>query len=390
LQTNSQHKIVFTGGGSGGHLNAAIAVIKEFQAHPQQYPAELVYVGGTRGMINDPTPSLESRKIPELGPRFISIRSGKLQRYLSVDSIKLLAGVFGGFIDAWKVLKTEKPALVFSTGGYVTVPVVICARLQGIPVVIHEQTIVSGLANRINAQFADKILVSFANSLQYFPASKTIVSGNPLQASRFQTDLPASVGADYKEKLEQFVAEKPTRPFIFITGGGLGSHKLNNWLKNNLEALTSKYNLLLQTGENQVYKDFETIQIHLQTAAPALREHLFVIKWFADEIGHIYNQADLVISRPGANSVLELLATNRRAIFIPIPWSANNEQQLNAEYFCQQQAGAIVAEAELAVKLLAQIPQVLQMSARDSSKLVDKTAAVKIAQLLWQTTLSSN
>lgn len=376
---NNLPKLMLTGGGSGGHLNAAIGVIKQLQVARPELAAKLVFVGGRRGMIGDTTPSLESRKIPELGVRFIAIRSGKFHRKLSLTTIKLLAGVVGGLVDAWRVLRREHPDLVFSTGGYVSLPVVIAARLNGSKVVIHEQTIVSGLANRIAAKFAHKVLISFADSRRYFPVRKTVLTGNPLQANRFEPRLPQVLPADYRAKLEAYKEASPGRPFIFITGGGLGSHIINTWVAKRLSLLTSRYNILLQTGENQLHDDFGQIK-QLLTAKPELTEHFHLVKWFGDEVGFIYANADLVIGRPGANTVLELLATNKRALLIPIPWSAANEQGQNAAYFCSQQTGEVIEQAKLDSDLLPAIAKILKQPVKDSASQVDRQAAKRIVE----------
>lgn len=367
---------MITGGGSGGHLNAAIAVIKEIQLHHPQFANNLVFIGGTRGMISDPTPSLESRKIPEIGVRFIGIRSGKLHRRLHPVSIKLLFGVIVGTWDAWKVLRQERPDIVFSTGGYVTVPVVVVAKLLGIKTVIHEQTIVSGLANRIAGRFAHKILISFPDSAPYFNAKKTVLTGNAIQASRLKVRLPSALTEDYREFLETTKRDQ-SRPFVFITGGGLGSHIINQWVLNNLETLAGQYRVLLQTGENQVHNDYQHLVERLE-ANSDLKENVYVTRWFGDEIGFIYHEADLVICRPGANTVLELLATNRRAILIPIPWSSGNEQQKNAEYFCKHQTGKILGQDKIDSELLEAMEDILNQPPKESASLVNPSAAKTI------------
>jgi UDP-N-acetylglucosamine--N-acetylmuramyl-(pentapeptide) pyrophosphoryl-undecaprenol N-acetylglucosamine transferase len=384
-------KIAFTGGGSGGHVSAAIAVLNELRKnHPKVYE-KVVFIGGKRGMIKDPTPSLESRKIPELEIKFIPIRSGKLHRQFNLYTFKLLFGIFGGLIDAWKVLRREKPHVIFSTGGYVTTPVVIAASLLRIPSIIHEQTIVSGLANRISARFAKKILVSFEESKKFFPSKKTVHTGNPIRESRFKSDLnavrralgPQALPAKdkYFEAIERFASDS-SRPFIFITGGGLGSHRINTWVLENLEKLIDKYNVLLQTGDNQYMKDFKKLKKAIDQLPPDQQVHIQVTKWFGDEIGYILKHANLVIGRPGANTVQELLATNKKAILIPIPWSSSNEQQLNAEFFIKNQTGKIVKQEKINEELLVSIDDIITQEAKDSSDIIKHDAAKKIVEIL--------
>jgi UDP-N-acetylglucosamine--N-acetylmuramyl-(pentapeptide) pyrophosphoryl-undecaprenol N-acetylglucosamine transferase len=371
-------KILITGGGSGGHLNTAFGVIAELKSkHPEIF-SELVFVGGLRGMVGDSTPSLESRRVPEQGVRFIGIRSGKLQRYFSLSTLRLLAGVGLGFWDAWKVLRAEKPDLVFSTGGYVTVPVCLVAHWRGIPVIVHEQTIVSGLANRIVARVADKVLLTFPNSSSQFKTKgQIIVTGNTILKSRFEEIYPESLEPAYKGFLQGLGSGEK---LIFITGGGLGSHTLNAWAQANLEKLTRLGKVLIQTGENQQYKDFEALTAAAAELPAELRSKLQVVKWYGPEVGVVLKHADIVICRPGANTVLELLATERKAVFVPIAWSSGNEQQLNAEYFCANQTGAIVAQKEINEQLLAKVEEVLQLQAKPSAQLVDRNAAEKIAK----------
>lgn len=380
--TNSSNaKIAITGGGSGGHLNTAFAVIAELkESHPQMY-ANLVFIGGTRGMIGDPNPSIESKKVPATGVRFVGIRSGKFHRKLSLTTFKLLGGVFGGVIDSWKVLRAEKPDLIFSTGGYVTLPVVAVGWLLGIPSAIHEQTIVSGLANRWGAKFANKVLVTFPSSVKYFPAKKTVVTGNPLQKSRLKSELSDALAPDYRDFLLR--ASQGDKPFLFITGGGLGSHKLNQWCSNNLEALTRDYYVLIQTGENKVYSDFENLKAKIAQLPEEVRLRAFATTWFGEEIGYIYAHASVVVCRPGANTVLELLATNNRAVLVPIAWASGNEQQLNAEYFVQNQTGEIVAESEVATGLLPAIAEVVKREKKNSSKVIKTDALQHIISELF-------
>jgi len=378
IHHNYHSPIIFTGGGSGGHLAAATAVIDELKLNYPKISSNILYVGGIKGMINDPTPSIESRKVPDLGIKFIGIRSGKLHRVVNIYMFKLLIGVIGGFIDSLRLLLKYRPVMIFSTGGYVSVPIVIVGFILGIKIIIHEQTIVSGLANRISAKFATKILISFSNSAKYFSTKKTILTGNPIQASRFNNILPKLMDSSYRTFLET----PSTKPFIFLTGGGLGSHKLNNWVLNNILELSSNYKFLIQTGENELLGDYAKLQTAKETLPLNNQANIFIIKWFSKEIGYIYSQADLVICRPGANTVLELLATNRKAALVPISWSSANEQQLNAEYFIANQTGAIVAETEISTQLYPVITNLIKLKSKKTEHLVKVNAVKEITNII--------
>lgn len=369
--------LLITGGGSGGHLNAAIAVIKELFESGRINKEQILFVGGERGMIGDSEKSIESRKIPELSIDFVSIRSGKLHRKFNFTTLKLLFGVIGGFIDSWKLFRKYKGSVVFSTGGYVTVPVVIVARIFRRKIFIHEQTVVSGLANRIAAKFSQKVFVSFPSSLSDFPKSKVELTGAPLQESRFTESIPAGLPNNYSEFLHN--CKKSSKPFIFITGGGLGSHVINKWVLDNIGDLARDFIVLLQTGSNKIHNDstrFNSILLEHKE----IRDSFFVIEWYGEEIGFILANVDLVLARPGANTVLELLATERRAVFIPIPWSSGNEQQKNAEYFLKLQSGAIVDQDKINSHLYNEIRRVLNSEPRKSAGQVPHNAANIIAR----------
>ncbi len=377
--------IIITGGGSGGHLNIAFNIIEGIKKYFPKVFENAVFIGGKKGMIGDSNPSLESRKVPKTGIKFFGIRSGKLHRQFKLISIKLLFGIFGGLIDAYKIIKNEKYDLIISTGGYVTVPVVVVGKLKGIKVIIHEQTSVAGLANKINAKFADKIWITFSSSKKYFDKKKVELLNPFIRESRLKKNQVffENLDKDYKSFLQNII--KSDKKFIFFTGGGLGSHKINMWILKNLEKLAQKYNILIQTGENQLFDDYSKLETKKKSFDINLQKNIFIIKWFEKEIAHIYEIADLVIGRPGVNTMLEVLATQNRAIFIPIPWSSNNEQRKNAEYFLKKQTGAIFAEKDLKMnngKLLNLIDNILKKEKVDYS--IKTTSSKEIAYKIME------
>ncbi len=348
-QIQKDGPIFVAGGGSGGHLNAAVATLNYWKEKRPDMYQKVIYIGSERGMIGDSVKSLESRKVPELGIKFVAIRSGKLHRKFNLTTLKLLFGVVLGLFDSLKIVSVHKPAVIFSTGGYVTVPLIVAAALFRVPVVIHEQTIVAGLANKIASRFASKIMITFPDSAKYFPAHKVVLTGGPLQKSRFSSVLPENLEVNYREFLLRVKNED--RPFIFITGGGLGSHKINMWFLQNLNQLAEKYYILIQTGENKLFDDFSKIETEISKLNEKARKNVFAVQWFKDEIGYIYKNADLVIARPGANTVQELVALKKIAALIPIKWSSGNEQMLNARYFLKHNKGIILDEDNLEEEL---------------------------------------
>lgn len=384
--SSGKKKVLITGGGSGGHLNPAIALIEHFREHNSEIFEDLVFLGGNRGMIADPTPSLESRRIPELGIKFIGIRTGKLHRRFGFTQLRLLVGVIGGYFDARRVLRLEQPDVVFATGGYVSLPVVIAASQMGITSVLHEQTTSPGLANRWAARWADKILLSFPDNTSEFPAEKTVVTGNPILPNRFATELPSSgqLVPEYREFLEAIPSLKSSgHKFLFITGGGLGAHVLNDWLVENLaELVEQNFIVLIQTGSNKYYSDYEDLKKLKSKLSLATQKKFFVIESFGSEIGFIYTHVDVVVARPGANTIQELLARSCKAALVPIPWSSGGEQQKNAEYFVKNQTGVIIAQSEINRQLKSAVIKLLGQTAKTSTQLVERNAVELIAREL--------
>ncbi len=221
----TQPKIVITGGGSGGHTVTAVTVIDELVEKKSGIKERLVYVGGTLGMEGEKdAKSFEERMAREKGITFIGIRSGKLQRKFSLRTIWGLRGVIGGFIDASKLLRENEVSLVFSTGGYVSVPVCFAAWLHKIPVVIHEQTTRVGLSNKISARFSKKILLGFSDAARFFKNKNIELVGNTIRK-----EILSSRGCSrsLRSKLLHYKNNAKQHPVILISGGGQGSHMLN-------------------------------------------------------------------------------------------------------------------------------------------------------------------
>ncbi len=379
-------KILLTGGGSGGHLNTSLALAEYLQSKQPKVYEQLIFIGGTKGMQGEKTGSIESRKIPELGIKFFGISSGKLHRPVNLKTLTGILGSIWGVVESYRIIRHEKPDVVFSTGGFVTVPVVIASFLRRVPVVIHEQTLTAGLANRVAARFAKKILVTFPQPQAGFPQQKVVHTGNPIRASRFTKDLPSALDKDLAVFLKQVERHSSAGgKFIFMTGGGLGSHRLNLWAGENLARLAELGMVLLQAGENSVNHDFEMLEQLRSRLSDDLQQRVKIVKWFGDEIGFIYTIADVVIARPGANTVLELLARDKKAVFVPIAWASGGEQQKNAEYFCANQEGRIVQQSVIDQELLLGVELLLSKQPKSSSHLVKKDSVESI----WQEIQSS-
>lgn len=301
---------------TGAHFTTALAVIEELKGYPD---VEIVYVGRKFTREGDSTPSIESQLLPQRGVKFISLTTGRLQRVFTLYTITSLLKIPVGFVQAFYILLKENPNVVLSFGGYVSVPIVILAWIFSKPIIIHEQTLVSGLANRIGALFADKMAISFAESK--LKGKKIILTGNPIREEILQpkTSLPK----DYQDLFRY--AKKNKLPVILVTGGNQGSHTINQAVEGCLDKLLTKACVIHQTGESK-FQDFERL-------LNAQSERYLVKKWIGEEIGAVLSQVDLVVSRAGANTLTELAFLGKPALVIPLPYLYHDEQNKNAKFF---------------------------------------------------------
>ena len=300
---------------TGTHFTPAVAVIQQIKKIPN---IKVIYVGRKTTLEGDRSQSVESKVLPLLGVKYISLITGRLQRSFTIFTIPSLLKIPIGFVQALYIILTEKPNVILSFGGYVSVPVVIIGWLFSVPIIVHEQTLVSGLANRISSYFADKIAVSFEKSGP--KNEKVVLTGNPLREEILH---PIQIGGEYKKFLN--LATDLKLPTILITGGNQGSHVINLVLEEVLEKLTKIACVIHITGDNK-FNDFERLE-KLQN------ERYVVKKWMGDDYGAVLSKADLIISRSGINTLMELAFFGKPALVIPIPYLYHDEQNKNAKYF---------------------------------------------------------
>lgn len=362
---------------TGVHSTPAIALIDYLRQSSLKDKVEIVYVGRKYPIDGEKTVSLDFREISKRRIKFIPLEAGRLTRILSLRSLENFLKTPLGFFQALSILKNEKPDKILSFGGYIALPVAIIGFFLGIPVYTHEQTINPGLANKIISIFAKKVFCAFEENMKQFPVKKTVLTGNPIRQAVFRrTKNPC-----------KFISQ---RPVIYITGGSLGSHGINLLIEGIIDSLLSKYNVIHQTGETEEYQDFERLKNFRDKLLTEKRNSYFLVKHFFDEeIGSIYNQADLVISRAGANSFFELLALQKPVVFIPLPWSAGEEQQKQAEIFQHYKIGEIFNQTKPSHELLQLLDRMidkLDYYKRNFSKVnffVKKNAAETIAKEIF-------
>ena len=272
---------------------------------------------------------IERKLIGDIQIPYKAISTGKLRRYLSLKNIYDFFRLSKGIIQSYLYLLqySRKECLIFSIGGFVSVPVVWAAKLQRKKVYIHEQTSRMGLANRISSYFADKILVSFEASLQHFPKLKTVYVGYPVRKDCFSSRKKIFYVNDFEIDAGQ-------KPILFITGGGNGAKILNEIIIDNREELKGPFQIIHQVGHlfEEEYRKFNDSKYRVLG---------FIDKGMID----LFKSADVVISRSGAGTVMELMACQKRSIFIPLKIAQRNEQFYNAKE-AQDKMGSIIIEED--------------------------------------------
>lgn len=353
---------------TGAHFTPAQAVIEQLQTIKG---IEIVYVGRKTTMEGDSTPSAESQLLPKLGVKFVPIVAGRLRRFVSLGTIISLLKIPVGFIQAFWVVLTEEPDVVVSFGGYVAVPVVVSAWFLNVPIIIHEQTLVSGLANTISSFFADKIAVAFDKDYS-FPKRKVFLTGNPIRNSILNPS--GKVSAKTRQLLKLKTRQK--LPLLVITGGNQGSHFFNQLLLDNLDYLVGRYLIVHQSGDSK-FKDFEKLSERRNSLKHP--ERYFLYKFIdGEDLGAIFQAAELVISRAGANTLLELAYLGTPTLIVPIPYLHNNEQEINAKFFAGAGLGEVIYQSELTgPRLLGEIERMVS-AARDYRQKAQKAKSVVI------------
>lgn len=295
--------VIFTGGGSGGHVLPAMALIA---AKPSRVE-RILYIGSRAG--------LERELCAKAGIEYSAIPTGKLRRYVSLKNVGDFFRFAAGIAAAWFRLRKfdRRRSLVFSTGGFVALPAMVAARLLGIPSFLHEQTSRAGLANRLSAIFARKVFISFQSSRRFYPVSKTIYSGYPLRPdflSKEKTEL----------RLNGVALNTGGRPLLFVTGGGNGSRLINEWVVKAVETSAfDRYFWVHQTGP--------------QWAAPeslSQKSNYLSTAFVGFELPNLMKWSTAVVCRGGAGTLCELRALQKSALVVPLKIAQQNEQWHNA------------------------------------------------------------
>lgn len=313
-------RIVLTGGGTAGHVTPNIALLPALR----QAGYEIAYMGSYDG--------IEKKLISDFDIPYTGISTGKLRRYLDIKNLTDPFRVIKGFSEAKRYLKEYRPDVVFSKGGFVSVPVVRAAAALKIPCIIHESDMTPGLANKLCFPVAEKICCNFPETMNMLPEGKAVLTGSPIRAELGQGNKIA--GLD----MCGFTANMPV---IMVIGGSLGAANVNKAVRDALPQLLTDFQVVHLCGKDKID--------NVLLATPGYRQFEYV----KAELKDLFAMADIVISRAGANSICELLALKKPNILIPLPAaSSRGDQLLNAASFEAQGFSIVINEDDLTTDLL--------------------------------------
>ncbi|MGN0166059.1 MAG: undecaprenyldiphospho-muramoylpentapeptide beta-N-acetylglucosaminyltransferase [Lachnospiraceae bacterium] len=306
-------KIVLTGGGTAGHVTPNIAMIERLKK--ENY--EIYYIGSKDG--------IEKKLIENIGIPYYGISTGKLRRYFDWKNFTDPFRVIKGFSEAKKLIKEIDPDICFSKGGFVSVPVVLAAKSRKVPVIVHESDMTPGLANKIAIPAATKVCCNFPETVKELPDNKGIYTGTPIRKELFTGSKEAGL---------KFCGFDDSKPVLLVVGGSTGAKSVNEAVRNCLDELLKKYQIIHLCGKGKADENYNGISGYIQ------------IEYCDKEMKDMLAAADIVISRAGANAICELLALRKPNILIPLSAaSSRGDQILNAESF-KKQGFSIVLQDE--------------------------------------------
>ncbi|MBQ7680364.1 MAG: undecaprenyldiphospho-muramoylpentapeptide beta-N-acetylglucosaminyltransferase [Butyrivibrio sp.] len=304
-------RIVLTGGGTAGHVTPNLALIPPLQ----EAGYDITYIGSYDG--------IEKRLIADFGIPYYGVATGKLRRYFDPQNFSDPFRVMKGFFEAQSILKKVRPEVIFSKGGFVSVPVIRAAGLLRIPCILHESDMTPGLANRICIPVAKKVCCNFPETMAALPQDKAVLTGTPIRKELMEGDVAAG------RKLCGFEDDKPV---LMIIGGSLGAQSVNETIRLALPRLLPQFNVVHICGKEKMD--------NLMLNVPGYKQFEYV----KNELKDIFAMADIVVSRAGANAICEILALRKPNILIPLsPRNSRGDQSLNAGSF-QAQGFSVVIE----------------------------------------------
>lgn len=317
-------RIILTGGGTAGHVTPNIALLPRLK----ELHYDIHYIGSYQG--------IEKELIEQFGIPYHGISSGKLRRYFSLKNFTDPFRIIKGLAEADKLIKTLQPDIIFSKGGFVSVPVVMAGKRRHVPTIIHESDMTPGLANKLSIPSATKVCCNFPETLEHLPKDKAVLTGSPIRQELLSGNKIAAL---------DFCGLTADKPVILIIGGSLGSVAVNQAVRAILPELLKDFQVIHLCGKGKVDESLKTLHGYVQ------------FEYIQNELKDIFALTDLIISRAGANAICEIAALRKPNLLIPLSANASRgDQILNARSFERQGFSIVMEEEELTnEKLLSSI-----------------------------------
>ncbi len=376
MNSKKEIKIVFTGGGTGGHIFPLIAVIEEIKNLLRNNEKLKFWYIGPKNKYFIPL-------LSEQGIKIKIIFSGKWRRYWEIKAFfQNILDIFKfliGFFQSLFLLHSIKPDLIFSKGGYGSLPVVIAGFFKKIPIFLHESDITCGFSNKILAKFSKKIFISF-HETKGLPKEKLIFTGNPIRKVLLK-------GAEEKKEFSLNLTEE--KPILLVLGGSQGAQRINELIFQILPEILNEFEIIHQVGIENFKKFKERISLKLKNSF--LKRYYHPIGFLnVKELGFCYSKADLIINRAGSGSIFEISAFGKPSILIPLPESAQNHQLENARYYEKRGACVVLEEKEITtpfillkkIRELKNDPERLKEMSKKAKEFSQIEAGKKIAEII--------
>lgn len=350
--------IVLTGGGTAGHVSLNEAIIPSLIE--QGYNVH--YIGSIDGIERE----LISKAFPQLA--YYPISSGKLRRYFSLENFTDPFKVLKGVAQAYRIIKKVKPSVIFSKGGFVSVPVVVAGKLANVPVVIHESDVTPGLANKLAQPFASHIFTVFNETLNHLPQDKATCTGSIIREQLFSGNRERGLS------LCDFTNDKKV---LLVMGGSQGSVILNDAVRNNLTELLESFQVIHLCGKGKLAPELENVQGYRQ------------FEYVTTELSDLLYASDYVVSRAGSNSIFEFLALHKPMLLIPLSAAkSRGDQILNAQLFKKQGLAVVLQEEELNDQtFLSSVKELIEKEDQIIDSMLEKKAPItpkEMVQLITQ------
>lgn len=338
-------RIVLTGGGTAGHVTPNLALLPELK----KAGYEIFYIGSEQG--------IEKKLVEDAGITYYGVSTGKLRRYFDLKNFTDPVRIVKGFFQAKSILKKLKPDVVFSKGGFVSVPVVRAAASLKIPCIIHESDLTPGLANKLCIPVAVKVCCNFPETLQYLPSDKAVVTGTPIRA-----ELSEGIAREGL-KLCDFTEFKPV---LMVMGGSQGARSINNAIRASLDKILNDFQVIHLCGKGNLDPSLDGIRGYRQ------------FEYLDEDLKHAFAAADIVVSRAGANAICELVALKKPNLLIPLPTGGSRgDQLLNAASFESQGFSFVLKEEDLNEETLLSGIQAVYCNRQSYIEAMSKTSQIQ-------------